>query len=222
MDDILVDFFYRTTENRMNKSILYCKSNHNDVQKYISQIIERPLKDYIEFVCSNAERKIITAKDVVQFSSFDDSTVMICKKLKAVNNPGLKFLHIGKLLLDDGKERKDGALIKYGENHAKTATAFGLVFEFYKTYYLSCVGEVYLELDETDRKKLLDRLIVRSNLVSRMLQASQNGNVNMREFLFMLSDSTYLRRKSNMKTVVDYLYKSEEYNFETFVELIKF
>ena len=40
------------------------------------------------------------------------------------------------LLQDDGKERKDGANVKYGENHAKLAKELGLG-----------VGEVNLVID---------------------------------------------------------------------------
>lgn len=49
----------------------------------------------------------------------------------------------------------------------------------YNTYYLSCLGEIYIDLEETDREHLLNRLILRSNLISRMIQASQNGKINM-------------------------------------------
>lgn len=222
MNDILIDFFQQNSERKMNESLLYCKSNYEKQKHYVSQVIDQPLDMYVEYVYLNYDKKMISSKDVIQFSNFDDCTINICSKLKSVNNPGMKFIDIGKLLLDDGKERKDGAYVKYGENHSKTATSLGLVFEFYNTYYLSCVGEVYLELEDGERKKLLDRLILRSTLISRMLQASQNGTVNMREFLYMLSDSTYLRRKSNMKKVVDYLYQSDEYKFDNFIEMIKF
>lgn len=92
----------------------------------------------------------------------------------------------------------------------------------YNTYYLSCLGEIYIDLEETDREHLLNRLILRSNLISRMIQASQNGKINMREFLYMLSDNTYLRRKSNIKKMVNYLYHSDEYNFDVFIAKINY
>lgn len=222
MNETLVDFFEYKTENRINKALLYCKDDNKESEDYVKSLIEIPMECYVEYVNSVAQKKSITSKDVIQFSNFDDATIRICSRLKEIDNPGLKVIDVGRLLLDDGKDRKDGAYVKYGENHAKTATTLGLVFEFYNTYYLSCIGGVYIDLHENDQKRLLDRLIVRSTLISRMMQASQNGRVNMREFLYMLSDSTYTRRKSNMRKVVDYLYMSDEYDFDAFIEKISF
>lgn len=222
MNNTLADFFEQKTEMKINKSLLYCKDDRKVAEEYVGALLSIPLEEFVEYVNNEYQRKSISAKDVIQFSSFYDATEGICIKLKEIDNPGLKFIDVGRLLLDDGKDRKEGAYVKYGENHAKTATSLGLVFEFYNTYYLSCVGDIYIGLQEKEKKCLLDRLILRSVLIARMLQASQNGRVNMREFLYMLSDSTYIRRKSNVRKVVDYLYQSEEYDFNVFIENINF
>ena len=129
---------------------------------------------------------------------------------------------MGKLLQDDGKERTDAAYVKYGENHSKFAKELGLAFELCNTYYLSGVGYIYLELTEEDKERLLMRLMIRSTLIKRLYQASQNGTVNLREFLYMLADSTYLRRKSNIKKVMGYIETSSEMDFSSFVELVKY
>lgn len=170
-------------------------------------MIQVPVEKYVDYIVEKQEKEQILSKDVFQFSSFDDATVRICEKLKEIDNPGVKFLEAGKLLLDDGKERKDGAYVKYGENHLKTAEMFGLSFELCHIYYLSGIGYVFVELDSESQIELLVRLILRGKLMARVLQASQNGKVNMREFLFMLSDSTYIRRSSNIKRVISYLKK---------------
>lgn len=67
---------------------------------------------------------------------------------------------------------------------------------------------------------MLTRMILRSKLFTRMMQASANGKVNMREFLYMLSDSTYVRRRSNVKKMMGYLITSKEYDFNVFIEKI--
>ena len=51
------------------------------------------------------EREQITSKDVFQFSDLEDATVVICEKVKAHNNLGVKYIDVGKILLDDGKEK---------------------------------------------------------------------------------------------------------------------
>lgn len=85
----------------------------------------------------------------------------------------------------------------------------------------SGIGYIYAELPEDKQEKFLIRLVLRNKLVTRLFQASKNGNINMREFLFMLSDSTYLRRKSNVKAVLNVLEYSKEVDFSKFIEKIK-
>ncbi len=222
MDDIIIEFYSGKYEKRINKNLLYYSYNfpEQEVRAYVEKIISEPIDRYIIYIKGLKEREQITSKDVFQFSDFSDATLVICEKIKAHNNPGVKYIDVGKILLDDGKIRKDGAYTKYGENHVKTAEAIGLFFELSSTYFLSCLGYVYCDLSNDDRKKLLTRLLLRNRLIVRMMQASENGNVNAREFLYMLSDSTYLRRKSNIKAVLNILDSSDEYDFTDFVEKI--
>ena len=182
---------------------------------FLAFLIDIPIKRYIF-----AEKEIIKSSDVFQFSNFDDATKFFCEKMEAIDNPGLSHLEVGKLLLDDGKERTDAAYIKYGENHSKLAKELGLGFEVCNTYYLSGIGYIYNELSDKSQKALLDRLILRSTLIKRMLQACENGNVDLRQFLYMLADSTYVRRKSNIKRVLTCLSESDEYDFHGFINNI--
>ena len=125
-------------------------------------------------------------------------------------------------MLNDGKERKEGALTKYGENHAKTAEAIGLLFELHRTYFLSIYGYAFLELSASGREKLLVRLLLRNKFIVRLFKASNNGNVEMRNFLYMLSDTTYVRRRSNIRSILNVLQNSTEFDFSTFINRIKF
>ena len=200
MDDIVVEFYAGKYENMINKNSLYYSYDfpEQEVKIYVEKIISEPIDRYIVYIKSLKEREQITAKDVFQFSDIEDATDNICEKVKANNNPGMNYIDVGKILLDDGKIRKNGAYINYGENHVKTAEAIGLFFELSRTYFLSCLGYVYCDLSKEDKQKLLTRLLLRNRLIVRMMQASENGNINAREFFYMLSDSTYLRRRSNV------------------------
>lgn len=222
MDNIIIEFYSGKYEKRINKNSLYYSYDfpEQEVRAYVQEIISEPIDRYIAYIKALKEREQITSKDVFQFSDLSDATIVICEKIKAHNNPGVRYIDVGKILLDDGKVRKDGAYTKYGENHVKTAEAMGLFFELSRTYFLSCLGYVYCDLSDDDRQKLLTRLLLRNRLIIRMMQASGNGNVNAREFLYMLSDSTYLRRKSNIKAVLNILGSSDEYDFTDFIEKI--
>ena len=221
MEGIVDRFFSKEYEEKINKDILFYTFPQEEVQVYVEQVIAEPLPRFLSYMDKMSERTRIESGDVFQFSDLDDGTTVFCEKMKRTDNPGMKFIDIGRLLLDDGKERKEGALIKYGENHAKTAEMLGLSFELCKTYYLSGIGYIYAELSEEKQQRFLTRLVLRNKLVTRLYQASKNGNINMREFLYMLSDSTYLRRRSNIKSVLNVLVKSEENDFTDFIELIR-
>lgn len=67
---------------------------------------------------------------------------------------------------------------------------------------------------------MLTKLLLRNRLIVRMMQVSENSNINVREFLYILSDSTYLRRKSNVKALLNILDSLNEYDFTDFVEKI--
>ena len=221
MEGIVEKFFSKQYEEKINKDILFYNFPREEVQVYVEQVIAEPLPRFLAYMDKLSEREKIESGDVFQFSDLDDGTAVFCEKMSRTDNPGMKFIDIGRLLLDDGKDRKDGALVKYGENHAKTAEMLGLSFELCKTYYLSGIGYIYAELPKEKQERFLMRLILRNKLVTRLYQASKNGNVNMREFLYMLSDSTYIRRKSNIKSVLNVLLKTDETDFGEFIELIR-
>lgn len=220
MEGIVEKFFSRKYEEKINEGILFYSFPQEEVLDYVENLIAEPLPRFLAYIDKMSDREKIESSDVFQFSNLDDGTSVFCDKMRKTDNPGMKFIEIGRLLLDDGKERKDGALVKYGENHAKTAEMLGLSFQLCKTYYLSGIGYVYSELSEDKQYRLLTRLVLRNKLVTRLYQASKNGKIDMREFLYMLSDSTYLRRKSNIRTILDVLARTEELDFEEFIKLI--
>ena len=146
---------------------------------YVEQVINEPVDRFVAYIKGLTAKSRIETGDVIQFSNIEDATINFCEKVNEVNNPGLNFQEIGRLLQDDGIERKVGAYVKYGENHTKTAQTLGLAFELCNTYYLSGVGYIFIELNEEDREKLLTRMILRSKLFTRMMQASVNGRKSL-------------------------------------------
>lgn len=222
MDEIVIEFFNKKYEKKINKDILYYSFPHDNVYQYVENVIGEPISAYLDYILDLKTKELIKPEDVFQFSNLDDATINFCKKVKSIDNPGLTHKEVGKLLQDDGKERKDGANVKYGENHAKLAKELGLAFELCNTYYLSGVGYIFVELSKEQQEKLMSRLIIRSTLFKRLYQASTNGNVDLRQFLYMLADSTYARRRSNVKKIMGYLASNAEYDFSAFIEMIHF
>ena len=222
--DILDAFYSRTYENSINKKMLYYNYNFpkEEVEDYVRQVLNVPIESFIQYDIEAETVEAITPKDVFQFSTLEAGTNHICHALHHANNPGVTFIEAGKLLLDDGAQRKDMAYIKYGENHLKTAEALGLLYELTRTYFLSCIGTVYISLCEEDQKRLLIRLFLRNKLISRLIKVTNASNVDARQFLYMLSASTYIRRKSNLKCILHFLQESTEYDFSGMINRIHF
>ncbi len=217
-------FYHRTYEAAINKKMLYYDYVFpmKEVEKYVQQIISIPIKQFVQHDIDAETIDSITPKDVFQFSTLEAGTYRVCIVLNNAGNPGATFIQAGRLLLDDGKPRKDVAYIKYGENHLKTAEALGLLYELTHTYFLSCIGVVYLKLSEEDQRRLLTRLFLRNKFIARLIKASATARVDARQFLYMLSDATYVRRKSNIKCILRYLLESKEYDFTKVTDNIYF
>ncbi|MBO7184000.1 MAG: hypothetical protein J6V49_07690 [Bacteroidales bacterium] len=189
-----------------------CTEWADDTLSYIHSVLEIPIESFIEHI-ENIKRQPITAADIFQFSNFENATKNLCAKIVCSENAGLKFLEIGKLLFDDGISRTDTAFRKYGENHIKMAEAVGLAFKDGTAYYLSPIGCVYDKLADTEQSKLMIRLILRNKLISQLFSVALKGTFRLESFLYDIAESTYQRRKPNIKFVIDMLNASDEYAF---------
>ncbi len=207
----LESFFDRAFECFLNEKLFYrdFQLDKKKMAEYTDTLVSIPINTYIQYMVNHILPCRPSPQDVVQFSSLNDATCKLCSKLIEVGDEGLRFVQIGRLLLDDGKERKKGALTKYGENHAKTALEFGLVQNSYDYIYLSCLGKVFNDYDSNKQRQLLKRLILRNRFFQKLAIQSQKGPVNLNIEMDFLSDSTIRRRRSNIRTLF-YLFDHEE------------
>lgn len=219
----LAEFFNYDYEHKLEEKILNgifftVKEKTFD---YVKKIIDIPMHAFVEYISENCKRQPIIAADVFQFSNFDDATIHICSQIQAVNNPGIKLKKVAQLLFSDNIQRNDGALTKYGENHIKTAESLGLAFrDSTKKYYLSAIGCIFSELEEKDRTKLLVRLIIRNKLITQLFIEALNSQFDLEAFLYDLSPSTYIRRRTNINKVIQIINNSNEYDFSSITKNI--
>lgn len=223
MNLILDKFFSRNFEGSLNSQML----NYNftfpvhQVKEYVVELSSIPVKDYLIYIENFSKVSSLSSKDIFQFSNLEDATKNLCKLVKQKKDPGLKHIAVGRILLNDGKNRNDGAYTKYGENHAKFAEDLGLMYSLESVFFLSCLGYVLDELEEDLYKKLLTRLVLRLRLVQKLYLDSLKGVVDLRDSLSVLSESTFVRRSSNVKTILKFLINSEEFDFHDFVSKIE-
>lgn len=211
MNNAIDIFFGKEFENIINIELL-----ENDyefptekVLEYVRSIIEIDIRSYFNWLDDNFSTTMIDVQDAVQYSSFEDVVYNVSKKIIIAGDSGLSYLQIGKILQDDGKVRKDGAYTKYGENHAKTASYLGYLFSLKKTYYVSSIGYIIDELSLKEQGKLYARLFIRTNLFKTVYYLTKSGEVNLRKVFDMLSEKTYIRRRSNIKMLFQKLVEVE-------------
>ena len=166
----------------------------------MNRVVEVKLLEYCNYVIDYCHIDYLTFQDVVQFSSLDDATTGICQVLTRAHD-GLHNLEVGQALLDDGTVRNEGAYRKYGENHAKTAIELGLVLENSGCYFLTCLGEIYNDLENSVQNELLRRTILRNRFFQKILIKSQLGPVSIENEMSFFSQSTIIRRLPNVRTL---------------------
>ena len=202
METIVKDFFQKSYEDAINEHLFIRSFNLNkdELFDYVNRVVEVKLLEYCNYVIDYCHIDYLTFQDVVQFSSLDDATTGICQVLTRAHD-GLHNLEVGQALLDDGTVRKEGAYRKYGENHAKTAIELGLVLENSGCYFLTCLGEIYNDLENSVQNELLRRTILRNRFFQKILIKSQLGPVSIENEMSFFSQSTIIRRLPIVRTL---------------------
>ena len=201
---IFSQFFSRSFESSLNEKLFLRNYvlDTESVHSYIEELLSIPEEAFIECIIHSGAPSFISFQDVVQYSSFENATSKICQILLNTDNNGLSYIETGRLLLDDGKQRKNPALRKYGENHAKTAFELGLVQCLYNNNYLTCLGYVYNQLGKDAGLELTRRTILRNNFIRKILFKASRGFVSLHNEMSFLAESTVKRRLPNIKQLL--------------------
>lgn len=221
--EVTIDFFNRRYESFINENLLeydYAFPSE-EVYSYINSVLLVPMESFLSTAYFARKDLMLKTTDFLQFSSLEDATETICSCYKGENNPGFTAEETGRLLLKNEEPKKLLAYRKYGENHAKAAEALGLVYSITQVYFLSCLGMVYTELEHEKQMKLLCRMVLRTREIEQLYRNYSAGiKTNAREYMGALSDSTYRRRRSNLRRLLQVLEESDEFDFSGFLQSI--
>lgn len=202
---MIKDFFSYVFEKDINEKML--ERNYifpkEDVMTFIHAIISVPYSEFLYYVNIHLCMKRLSASDITQCSSFEACTTNMCKAITSCDDKGVSFVEVATRLLNDGVERKVGALRKFGENQLKTAKQVGLVHDLYNTWFLTCIGKVYNELSEEQRNSIMARIILRSPLYYQIFSDAQEKNINVCTYYSFLSYATIKRRTTSVKKLVE-------------------
>ena len=181
-------FMTRSLEKDVDELIIADKNfvvPKDKMHEYVERALSIPYCKYIEYIRNN--KGIVTDDQLTQSSAFDSCTSEMCKALDWQGNPGLGFVDIGKLFPQKVRVKNEGAFRKYGENQVKTSAQLGLTFEYYGSWFLTCVGYIYNELDTQQQKSLLARTILRVPLYQTILDEIQENDVDLTKYMIALS-----------------------------------
>ena len=195
--DLIKFFFSQENEKMINEKILddvdYVVPKDR-ILEYINKVIDIPYADFVAYLKDNPNTQEIDSSHITQCSSFTACEASLCEVLLNENNPGLEYAEIGILLSSFISSNKSGALRKYGENQIKTASQLGLAFEYYNHWYLSCLGYVYLDLDNEKRLSILARTLLRDPLYAKLIIDITQQDVYLKDYMDFLSVATINRR----------------------------
>lgn len=202
-------FFYEIIEGKIDEfekyRIMECILDLNSIE----------YRKFIQYIFKENKKIELKAKDIFQYSNFDDTNINICKVLNLVGNQGYTLEEVGKYLLrKKSSAGTKGANVKYGENHSKTAEEFGLVKIYEKQVFLTKIGCVFEELNEDSRNKIIKRLSLRTNLVKYIILKSIKEDIVFEDEIDFLSKSTKIRRKNNINIIFDLVKNNGEINLD--------
>ena len=150
MDELIEEFFDKEYEDTINENMFNFDYSlpEEELEQYVLSLMATPYSQFIDYVATRYCSKAIVPSEIPQISNYELSTIGVCNVLNDLNDPGLECTEIGKRLFTDGKERKDGAYFKFGENHVKGASFHGLTHCCGNKWFLTCLGRIYPQMDE--------------------------------------------------------------------------
>lgn len=152
----------------------------------------------------------LRASDVPQFSNMEHGLIRV-PELLAFTTEGLSYYDIGYQIV---KATKEGACIKYGENHAKLASLFSLVKISNTRPAIvtnTSLGSLLTSVPYEEKKDLFRKLLMRDRFMKKLLYEALNGFVYYEDIVSFISPSTALRRRPNVKRLTEFILSHTEY-----------
>ena len=203
-----IDYFFSyAVEKTYNDAILSDKNYvipYGELEYYIDSLLSVPYAEFLAYIQEHLSELVISSKNITQCGSFSACEIEMCQALLSEENPGLVFTDIGRLFPEYVTSDNETSFRKFGENQIKTAAQLGLVFEYYDYWYLTCLGYIYPELSEEQRKSLLARTLLRDPLYAHITLDLTKGDVNLLSYMDSLpSRQTKLRRYGNVEMMAN-------------------
>lgn len=199
------------THTPLNLNLPLTISSQEVTQEYVDYILNNfsPETELMNIINSKNDWSI-TVNHVPQFSSWEDVVFKTIDVLYRAGDYGPTFEKLGYFLRGKASEI---ALKKYGENHAKCCELLDLTAitnNRPRQVYLTSLGKIYYRLKSKEKEKIILHQLLRMPLVREIITLSNNPDFCVKDYLMSrgLSEKTSVRRKSNIKTMMHFLYKN--------------
>lgn len=197
-------------------SKLDCECVSNKLLEKLATIDSRVvIKEMFQFLDSRMDFSI-QSFDVIQYSTLEKCGIPLLEHLEYSKNIGFSFREVGAFL--QGKDHNLSALVKYGENHSKLAEILGLVEinRSQKPYkvFVSRLGSEILKIRAEKTNRIIANLALRAKIIQYILYKSSKGSVCIENELSFLEKSTFSRRITNIKGLLEFIYNNSETNLD--------
>lgn len=203
----LIDFMRKTDFS----DEIFLNGTHDELLLAISILLSTSIDSFIELV--DGEYTDLTPDSIVQFSTFEHALFSI-NKLIHFHDGGMSFSELGKEIMNS---KQEGACKKYGENHSKLAAVMSLVkLERDGSFIVNntSLGDFSISMEKEDKIALAKRLLLRNSFILRIISDAKNGNCDYMELAsHYLSESTALRRKGNVRFLVNLILEGTDYQY---------
>lgn len=201
---ILIRMFYQHEFNLMclESYLKLCAPSPYEAAQIIFKVLEiYSVSEIIQILNENFVPFTIEAKDIPQFSSFDDCYIRVPSDLLSSGNESVNFDKMGFFLRKES--RKVGADKKYGENHAKTAALMGLCEIKRKVGITTTpLGVAFDSLPMEEKVDLKPKLCLYIPLIQNYFVQGCDDRI-IKDSMSILSLSTQKRRASNVKCLIN-------------------
>lgn len=153
----------------------------------------------------------LKASDIPQFSNLEDSVFKVPVLVRDCGMEELSYTQMGFMLRV--RPRKEGADMKYGENHAKTAAQMGLCAIRNCRIYSSYLGIAFNGLCKFEQELLIPKLVLFIPYIFNQY-ASKATYHEIIASLSMLKESTRKRRLSNIWKLIDIVNRELPYELQ--------
>ena len=175
-----------------------------DIEATISTLSQIPIGEFINTIGGLDISNDLLPADIPCFSTFANAIIRINELLEFAED-GLTYAELGYQITSTPNLL---AQIKYGENHAKLATAMSLVSittpHRPAKVNSTALGRYLVSMAYEEKECVLRRLLLRDRCVQLILKDAINGTANYRSIVNCLSDTTAYRRRTSVKCVVEF------------------